>query len=325
MKNREAVKQRTLKKSISCVGVGIHSGKKASITIKEAPENTGIQFLRKDAPLGRGLIPAMWYSVAETRLSTILGNKFGTTVGTVEHLLAALRASGIDNALIEIDGPEVPAMDGSAGPFMDLIEQAGVINQDALRWAIWIQEPVEVRRDDSFAVLMPYDRTRITIEIDFTELGLGIQKRSMELKEDVFRRDIAPARTFGFKSQIEALRRKGLARGGSLKNAVLVDNGKIVNEEGLRYEDEFVRHKILDCLGDLALIGLPVFGHFYAYRPGHALNIDLIQKLFSQRGAWSYLPIDKIDEMLEQEGGYSEQEEAVAENLSNKRADSRTN
>lgn len=299
MKNRESVKQRTLKKSISCVGIGIHSGKKASITIKQAPENTGIQFLRKDAPIGWGLIPAMWYSVTETRLSTILGNKYGTTVGTVEHLLAALRASGIDNALIEIDGPEVPVMDGSAGPFMELIEQTGVINQEALRWAIWIQEPVEVRQNDKFAVLMPYDRTRITVEIDFTDLGSGIQRRSVELKEEVFRRDIASARTFGFKAQIESLRRKGLARGGSLKNAVLVDNGQIVNEEGLRYEDEFVRHKILDCLGDLALIGIPVFGHFYAYRPGHALNIALIQRLFSQRGAWTYLPIDKIDEMLE--------------------------
>ena len=301
MKHNKPVYQRTLKNSISCVGVGIHSGKQASIVIHPAEENNGINFLRKDVPQGRGVIPAAWYSVTETRLSTILGNKYGTTVGTVEHLLAALRACGVDNAQIEIDGPEVPVMDGSAGPFVDLIKQTGTIDQKALRWAIWIKEPIEVRDGDKFAVIMPYDRTRITVEIDFSNLGVKPQRRSIELQDDSFRRDIAYARTFGFKSQIESLKKKGLARGGSLSNAVLVDQGKIVNKEGLRFQDEFVRHKILDCLGDLALVGLPVFGHYIAYKPGHALNVALIQRMFSQRSSWAYLPVDKIDQQLVEE------------------------
>jgi UDP-3-O-[3-hydroxymyristoyl] N-acetylglucosamine deacetylase len=298
MTNNNPVYQRTLKKSISCVGVGIHSGKKASITIHPAAESSGINFLRKDVPEGRGEIPAAWYSVTETRLSTILGNKYGTTVGTVEHLLAALRACGVDNALIEIDGPEVPVMDGSAGPFVDLIKQIGTKEQKALRWAIWIKEPIEVRDGDKFAVMMPYDRTRITVEIDFSDLGVKPQRRSIELQEDTFGRDIAYARTFGFKSQIDSLKKKGLARGGSLSNAVLVDQGQVVNKDGLRFQDEFVRHKILDCLGDLALVGLPVFGHYIAYKPGHALNVALIQRMFSQRSSWAYLPVDKIDQLL---------------------------
>ncbi len=297
MKHDKPVYQRTLKQSISCVGVGIHTGKKAALVIRPAEQNSGINFLRKDVPEGRGQIPAAWYSVAETPLSTILGNKYGTTVGTVEHLLAALRACGVDNAVIEVDGPEIPVMDGSAGPFVDLIRQTGTVEQRALRWAIWIKEPIEVRDGDKFAVIMPCDHTRISVEIDFTEFGIKPQRRSIELLGDAFERDIARARTFGFKPQIEALQKKGLARGGSLHNAVLVDQGRIVNEGGLRFRDEFVRHKILDCLGDLALVGLPVFGHYLAYRPGHALNVALIQRIFSQRSSWAYLPVDKIEAM----------------------------
>ncbi|MCG6936003.1 MAG: UDP-3-O-acyl-N-acetylglucosamine deacetylase [Proteobacteria bacterium] len=286
--------EKTLRKSISFIGIGLHSGKKVTMVIKPAMPGTGILFLRKDVLAGQGMISARWYNVTETRLSTTLGNEHGVTVATVEHLLAALRGCGIDNALIELDGPEIPIMDGSSAPFVTTIEQIGTVAQPQKRNVIWIQRPIEVRDNDKYAILMPYNSSRITIEIDFPDSPIQSQTLSVELINEAFRNDVARARTFGFSQQVNFLRKQGLARGGSLNNAVLVDGDRIVNEEGLRYTDEFVRHKILDCLGDLALAGVPIMGHLYAYKPGHALNNQLMHKLFDDRSNWSYLTMDEF-------------------------------
>lgn len=286
--------EKTLRKSILFIGIGLHSGKKVSMKIKPAMPGTGILFLRKDVLSGQGMISARWYNVTETRLSTTLGNEHGVTVATVEHLLAALRGCGIDNALIELDGPEVPIMDGSSDPFVTTIEQIGTVAQPQKRNVIWIQRPIEVREDDKYAILMPYNSSRITIEIDFPEAVIKSQTLSVELVNEAFRNDVARARTFGFSRQVDILKRQGLAKGGSLNNAVLIDGDRIVNEEGLRFTDEFVRHKILDCLGDLALAGVPIMGHLYAYKPGHSLNNLLMHKLFDDRSNWSYLTMDEF-------------------------------
>ncbi len=286
--------EKTLCKAISFIGVGLHSGKNVAIKIKPLMPGSGILFLRKDVPCGQGMISARWYNVTETRLSTTLGNEHGVTVATVEHLLAALHGCGVDNALIELDGPEVPIMDGSSDPFVSTIEQIGTVAQPQKRNIIWIQRPIEVREGDKYAILMPYNSSRITVEIDFPDSAIRSQTLSVELVNEAFRNDVARARTFGFSQQVACLKKQGLARGGSLNNAILIDGNRIVNEEGLRYNDEFVRHKILDCLGDLALAGVPIMGHLYAYKPGHSLNNRLMHKLFDDRSNWSYLSMDEF-------------------------------
>lgn len=298
MMNRENTNalqfEKTLREPVSFIGIGLHTGNKVSMRIKPAMPGSGILFLRKDVLSGQGMISARWYNVTETRLSTTLGNEHGVTVATVEHLLAALRGCGIDNAIIEIDAPEVPIMDGSSDPFVKTIEQIGTVAQPQKRSVIWIQRPIEVREGDKYAILMPYNSSRITIEIDFSGSAIRSQTLSVELVNEAFRNDVARARTFGFSQQVDYLKQQGLARGGSLNNAVLIDGDRIVNEEGLRYTDEFVRHKILDCLGDLALAGVPIMGHLYAYKPGHELNNRLMHKLFEDRSNWSYLTMDEF-------------------------------
>ena len=284
--------EKTVTRPISFIGVGLHTGRKVAMQIKPAAAGTGIHFLRKDVAPGKGLIVARWYNVVDTRLSTTLGNEFGITVATVEHLLAALRGCGIDNAMVELDGPEVPIMDGSSAVFVRTLEKVGSVAQPQQRNVIWIQQPIEVREDDRYALLMPHDSTRITVEIDFPDSRIRSQSLSVEMINEAFRNDVAHARTFGFRDQIDALRRQGLVRGGSLQNAILVDGDRIVNEEGLRYENEFVRHKILDCYGDMALLGMPVMGHLFALKPGHSLNHALIKALFENRSHWSYLTMD---------------------------------
>jgi UDP-3-O-[3-hydroxymyristoyl] N-acetylglucosamine deacetylase len=292
------VTQRTLAREITYVGVGLHSGQKVAMTVQPAPPDTGILFLRTDVEAGRGLIPARWYSVSDTRMSTTLENEYGTSVATVEHLLAGLSGCGIDNAIIEIDGPEVPIMDGSSEPFVNLIERIGTIDQDKQRYAIWIQKPIDMQLEDKYAVLLPSRIPRITVSIDFPNPAIGFQTFSVELINEAFRKDIARARTFGFAEQITQLQQHGLALGGSLRNAVLVDGDRIVNEEGLRYENEFVRHKILDCFGDLSLAGMPVIGHYYAHKPGHHINSLLLNKLFDSHGSWSYVSIDDYNRFM---------------------------
>jgi len=290
--------QRTLKYSISYVGTGLHTGAKTIMTIKPAEENSGIVFVRKDVHETDNRVPARWYNVTDTTMSTTLSNKDDISVGTVEHLMAALLGCGVDNAIIELDGPEVPIMDGSAMPFVSVIEKTGTVDQSVSRKAIWIHRPTEVRHGDKYAILMPSDLPRITVEINFPNSAIGSQTHSMALINEAFRNDICRARTFGFKSELKQLKHQGLAKGGTLNNAILVDGDRIVNQEGLRYENEFVRHKVLDAMGDLALAGVPIIGHFYAYKPGHQLNNALIKQLMQIPDGWSYVPIDDINTLL---------------------------
>lgn len=280
--------QRTIRRPISFVGVGLHSGRTVSMVARPGRMNSGIHFLRKDAPAGEGIVPARWYDVIATDMSTTLGNEYGYVVGTAEHLLAALRGCGIDNAIIELDGPEVPVMDGSSAPFAAMIEQVGTITQTALRRFIVVKRPIRVADGDKFAILTPDDRSRLTVEIDFPGTAVGYQRLSLEIDPEVFARQLAHARTFGFAEQVAGLRERGLALGGSTRNAILVDREQVVNEEGLRFRDEFVRHKMLDALGDLSLAGVPVLGHYYAYKPGHRLNAALLREMFATREAWQY-------------------------------------
>jgi UDP-3-O-[3-hydroxymyristoyl] N-acetylglucosamine deacetylase len=212
--------------------------------------------------------------------------------------MAALHGCGVDNALIEIDGPEIPIMDGSSHPFVTMIEKSGTVNQPALRKAIWLQRRIFVKDNDKEAALIPSSIPSITVDIDFPDSAVGKQTYTVELVNEAFRADISRARTFGFAKDIERLRKLGLARGGSLHNAILVDGDRIVNEEGLRYKDEFVRHKILDTLGDLALIGIPIYASYYGKKPGHTINNALLHKLFEERDAWSYITIDEYNTLV---------------------------
>ena len=290
-----SIVQRTLKTCIPYVGTGLHSGCRIGMLVRPSEVNTGVRFLRNDVPTGRGVIPALWHQVVDTRLGTIIGNEFGISVSTVEHLMAALHGCGIDNAVVELDGPEVPILDGSAEPFVAMIERAGIVDQEAKRWAMLVEETVEVRLDDKVVRLEPCPITRITAEIDFPDTAVGSQRLSTVMTEPVFKRDLARARTFGFADQIEDLYERELALGGSPQNAVLIDGDVVVNEEGLRFHDEFVRHKILDIIGDLSLAGVPVIGHFYGYKPGHALNQALLRKFISNEHAWSYVMLDEYE------------------------------
>jgi len=260
-----------------------------------AEVNNGIYFIRKDIPDHKNLIRARWYNVIESQLSTMLANHNGVTVSTVEHLMAALHGSGIDNAQIELDGPEVPIMDGSAEPFIKTMERVGTKDQVVRRNVIWLKKPIEVRDGDKYAILLPSNTSRVTVEIDFPDSIIGSQTRSVELTNNAFRDEISKARTFGFAKDINKLHKRGLALGGSLQNAVLVDHNGVVNKDGLRFQDEFVRHKILDCIGDLALVGVPILGHLYARKPGHELNTQLLKKLFSEREAWCYTTMNEFN------------------------------
>ena len=277
--------QHTLKNSIGCTGTGLHSGSKVTMTLRPAAPDTGIVFRRTDAAADSSDIFARWDNVVDTHLNTTLGNADGLTVGTVEHLMAALSGCAVDNAIVEIDGPEIPIMDGSAAPFVFLIECAGVVEQDRSRRAIEILKPVSVTDGKRTAVLVPGTGFSVSVEIDFEAALVANQKLQVNLVNGTFRSEIARARTFGFDHEVAQLRAMGLARGGSLDNAVVVSGDRILNADGLRYDDEFVRHKVLDSIGDLYLAG-PIVGHFHGFRCGHALNNALLRSLFAQTDAW---------------------------------------
>jgi UDP-3-O-[3-hydroxymyristoyl] N-acetylglucosamine deacetylase len=287
-KNVRPARQRTLKSSINCTGVALHSGIKVSMTLKPAPLDTGIVFHRTDIKGKGARIPARWDHVVDTRMCSVLGNADGVTVGTVEHLMAALAGCRIDNAVIEINGAEVPVMDGSASPFVFLIECAGVVEQEAPRRAIRVLKPVTVRDGDKQVTLTPASGFAIDFEIDFRNTAVSRQALGLSLINGTFKKELARARTFGFMHEVEALWAMGLARGGSLDNAVVVSGDKILNEDGLRYEDEFVRHKILDAIGDLYLAGAPVLGHFHGVCSGHAHTNRLLRELLADPDAWCW-------------------------------------
>ncbi len=295
--SRGTVKQRTLKTSIDCSGIGLHSGVKVSMTLNPADANTGINFKRTDIAGGGALIPARWDYVVDTHLSTTLGNEDGVTIGTVEHLMAALAGCGIDNALIELNGPEVPIMDGSAQPFVFLVECAGVVEQDAARRVIRILKTVSVDGEYGQARLSPGSCLSLDVEIDFLGGAVAKQSLSIGIVNGSFGKELARARTFGFLHQIEKLWAAGLAKGGSLDNAVVVSGDKILNEGGLRYDDEFVRHKILDAVGDLYLAGGAIIGRFEGVYSGHATNNALLRALFADNEAWKY-DVFQGDEVL---------------------------
>jgi UDP-3-O-[3-hydroxymyristoyl] N-acetylglucosamine deacetylase len=286
--NADGMYQQTLKKSATIAGVGLHSGAIVTLTISSADANSGITFIRTDLHGAAAVVPARWDSVVDTRMCTVIGNEHGTTIGTIEHLMSALAGCGIDNAVVSLDGAEVPIMDGSAAAFVAAIEQAGVAVLNAPRRVIRILKPINVGDGVKSASFAPDDATTYSFEIDFESAAISRQSRAIELDGDVFKDEISRARTFGFLHEVEGLRKMGLARGGSLDNAVVISGDTVMNADGLRFTDEFVRHKILDAVGDLYLAGTMIVGHFHGIRAGHALNNQLLRALFADRSAWRY-------------------------------------
>ena len=284
--------EHTLAAPAICAGVGVHTGARVRLSIRPAPIRTGIVFIRTDVD-GDGRVPVSAEAVVQTRLGTVIGNDAGVTVSTIEHLMAALAALGVDNAVIELDGPEVPIMDGSAEPFVKLLDRAGRREQDAPRRVIEVLRPIEVREGDKRAALRPSNRFEVAFEIAFSSAAIGRQAVDVVADEEGFRSELADARTFGFLHEVEALRRAGLARGGSLDNVVVIDGDRVLNPEGLRRPDEFVRHKALDAVGDLYVLGAPLLARFEGVRAGHSLNNALVRALLAQPSAWrmrSYAP-----------------------------------
>lgn len=280
------IKQRTLKNAIRATGVGLHTGEKIYLTLLPSPIDSGIVFRRVDLdPVVE--IEAKAENVGDTTLSTTL-EKDGTKVSTVEHLLSAMAGLGIDNAIVEVSAAEVPIMDGSAGPFVFLLQSAGVVEQNAAKKFIRIKRPVEVTEGDKIASFLPFDGFKVSFSIDFDHpvfKGHTLDA-SVDFSTTSFVKEVSRARTFGFMHEIEYLRSKGLAKGGSVDNAIVVDEFRILNEDGLRYEDEFVKHKVLDAIGDLYLLGYSLIGEFKAHKSGHALNNKSLIELIKQEDAW---------------------------------------
>lgn len=286
------LRQRTLQESIRSTGVGLHSGNKVTMQLSPAPVDTGIVFRRTDLSPIRD-IPARADQVDETDLSTSLGRgEFQVT--TVEHLLSALCGLGIDNAFIEIDSPEVPIMDGSAGPFVYLLQTAGVQEQPAAKRFIRVTREITVSDGDKVATLRPYEGFRVTFAIDFDHpvFKEQIGHAALDISSEAFVREISRARTFGFVHEFEYMRSRGLARGGSVDNAIVVDDYRILNEGGLRYDDEFVKHKMLDAIGDLYLAGYQLLAEYEGVKSGHALNNQLVRALFEQPECWEWATFD---------------------------------
>ena len=279
--------QRTLRRAISCAGIGLHSGKKVTLSLKPARENAGITFRRSD--LGGLEVPANVSHVGGINLATGLrGNTQGDTVrvDTVEHLLAAFVSLAIDNVIVELNSPEVPIMDGSAAPFIYLIQEAGVKTLPAPRRYLKVQRPMSLSRGDKRIALYPSDHFKITYSIAFDHPLLRHQSRTIRLTEESFIDEIAPARTFGFLEDVEKMRQQGLALGGSLENAIVIGETGVLNN-ALRFDDEFVRHKILDVIGDMALVGHPIIGHLVAHRGGHALHTEFAAQVLTETDAWT--------------------------------------
>lgn len=283
------IAQRTLKNAIRATGVGLHSGEKVYLTLKPAAPNTGIIFRRTDLdPVVD--IHAHALNVGETTLSTTLVNG-SARVDTVEHLLSAMAGLGIDNAVVELSAQEVPIMDGSSGPFVFLLQSAGIVEQDAPKRFIRIKRKVEVREGDKIATFLPYNGFKVSFEIDFDHpvLKKSVQKTSLDFSSTSYVKEVSRARTFGFTKDLEYMRSKNLALGGSVKNAIVVDDFRVLNEDGLRYDDEFVKHKVLDAVGDLYLLGHSLIGEFVGYKSGHGLNNRLLRELLQQEDAWEFV------------------------------------
>ncbi len=279
-------KQHTLAKKVSCAGIGLHSGQEVKMSILPAEVGSGIVFVRTDVDGFDPVVPADYTKVVDTNLGTTIANDDGTIVSTIEHLMAALWGCNIDNAVIEIQGPEIPIMDGSSEPFVFLIECAGVMEQDVPRRIIEVLKAIELVEEGKHISIVPSPSFSVNLEIDFDSKAVANQKAVYRSSDVSFKTDLCRARTFGFEHEVEYLRSQGLIKGGSKDNAIVVSGDKILNEEGLRYNDEFVRHKILDCIGDFYLAGGLVQGEFTGYRSGHDLNNQILHKLFEDETAW---------------------------------------
>ena len=280
--------QQTISREIKIDGVGLHSGNKVQIILKPAEVDYGIKFIRNDVE-ANNVVDAVWYNVSETNFSTTISNTHGLKISTIEHLMSALSGLHIDNLKVLINASEVPIMDGSSRPFVELIENVGINIQNKKRKLLNIKKIVEVKNDNSSVKLIPNNQFSINFEIDFPSQLVSKQSCQLQLINGNYKTDISSARTFGFEKDVEKLRSNGLALGGSLDNAVVVGEHSILNKEGLRYNDEFVRHKILDSIGDLYLAGSPIIGYFYGNKSGHYLNNQLLKKLFSDKSNYEYL------------------------------------
>jgi UDP-3-O-[3-hydroxymyristoyl] N-acetylglucosamine deacetylase len=285
--------QRTVAKRVSCTGVGLHSGRPATLTLAPAPADAGVSFVRMDLAVE---IPARNEFVADTTLSTNLA--LGTArVHTVEHVMAALHGMGVDNCRVEVDGPEIPILDGSAAPFVCLVQEAGVqVQRAGKRWLV-VDQPVEIRDGDKLARLEPSDAFSVSFTADFNHPLITNQAFRVTIGDRTFEREVARARTFCFRRDIERMQAAGLAKGGSLENAIVVDDFSILNPEGLRFADEFARHKVLDAVGDLALFGMPVLGALTAVKSGHALNQALVRKVLADASSHRVVRASKDAEL----------------------------
>jgi UDP-3-O-[3-hydroxymyristoyl] N-acetylglucosamine deacetylase len=277
--------QKTVADRVEITGSGVHSAAPARIVIHPADSDHGVVFLRTGLADGSDrMIEAHWRNIRQTALCTVIGDRSGATVATIEHLMAALAGLGVDNALVEIDGPEAPIMDGSAAQFVAAIDSVGLVTQARRRKFLKICKSVYVEHGRCRAELKPWEHGfRVDVEIDFEVAAIGRQRRDFEIDPKTFRTEIAKARTFGFVADVKKLWAAGFALGSSLENSVAIDGDRVLNPEGLRYRDEFVRHKALDALGDLALAGAPILGHYVAHRPGHALNAAMLAALFADK------------------------------------------
>lgn len=278
--------QATLAHSFTLHGTGLHSGLSACLVVRPASKNVGIVFRRTDISDRDNCILADFASVNDTRLCTRIANEAGAEVSTIEHLMAALAGCGVHNAIVDIDGPEVPIMDGSSAQFVQEILQVGVVQLNASINILRVLKPVSVSEGDAFVEILPSDEFEIDFRIEFTDVAIGVQHRSLNMKNGSFVRELSDCRTFCLKSDVESMEAAGLALGGSLENAIVIDGANIVNPEGFRREDECVRHKMLDALGDLALAGMPIIGRYHGIRAGHRMTNLLLRKLFATPDAF---------------------------------------
>lgn len=281
--------RQTLAAPAVCAGIGLHTGERVRMVLQPASAGSGIRFVRSDITDRDNIIAARADAVSEVRLGTTIENAAGVTVATVEHLMAALAGLGVDDAVIEVDGAEIPVMDGSSAPFVKLIEQVGLRSQSVPRRAIQVLRPVWIEDDERRAGFLPAVKSMIEVEIAFEHASVGRQACVFDITPEIFSTDIASARTFGFRKDYDALLAAGLARGGSMDNAVVLDETGVANPEGLRFKDEFVRHKALDALGDLYLAGAPIIGCYSARRPGHAINNAAVRALLDDTTAWKWV------------------------------------
>ena len=295
------MKQRTLKHSVSATGVGLHSGERVSLTLHPATENTGITFRRIDLSGAQGeIIKLSPYLINDTRLSSTIVTEHGTRVGTIEHIMSALAAYGVDNVLIELNAPEIPIMDGSSLPFIFLLQDAGIVEQNAQKKFLKIKKEVAINDSGKSVKFMPYDgfKVALTIEFDHPVFNRSSPRFEIDFAGQNYIEEIARARTFGFMQEVELMRQHGLGLGGNLSNAIVIDDVDVLNPEGLRYPDEFVRHKILDAIGDLYIIGHPIIGAFEGYKSGHAINNALLRAVLSDEQSFEWVVFDDNDEHL---------------------------